>query len=226
MSAMCCIGFLAVIFFTVKKMGAVGEPVIPFVMIIVAGGLYRLVARLETNKLLVNYSGCLIVAEIVALLTFYASGNYYVVQSLSNLLHGTTKPIAFGPFFWAWTILIPLVYLLPGVRKKDVILLRTGLILIAAAVVTVRNYYHLLQIDLMLTFSGIFVLGLVYALMKYLTMHKHGFTLEVATDAHMLDHLKVESLIIGETFSPAQVAPEGAKFGGGDFGGGGSSGGF
>jgi len=43
-----------------------------------------------------------------------------------------------------------------------------------------------------------------------------------------MDHLKIESLIIAETFSQTPQAPanEGVKFGGGDFGGGGSSGGF
>jgi hypothetical protein len=45
---------------------------------------------------------------------------------------------------------------------------------------------------------------------------------------NLADHLKVESLIVAETFSHAPAAPtnDNVKFGGGDFGGGGSSGGF
>jgi hypothetical protein len=43
-----------------------------------------------------------------------------------------------------------------------------------------------------------------------------------------MDRVKIESLVIAQTFShtPAPPADEGTKFGGGDFGGGGSSGDF
>ncbi len=123
---------------------------------------------------------------------------------------------------------MPLVYLAIGIKKKNAVLLRTGLLLIAAAVLTFRSYYHVLPIATTLTIAGAGILGIAYAIMKYLKTPKHGFTYAEPDDANLMDHIKVESLLIAETFSAAPSAPasDGTKFGGGDFGGGGSSGGF
>jgi uncharacterized membrane protein YgcG len=164
------------------------------------------------------------------LITFYAAGNYYVVQTLggefnSNVNIIAPKALPFGGFFWAWTILLPFIYLGLGIRKKDAILLRIGLILIAAAAITFRTYYHILPVDIMLATVGAAVLGTAYTIMQYLKTPKHGFTYAELDDSNMMDNLKVESLIIAETFAKAPAAPanDGVKFGGGDFGGGGSS---
>jgi hypothetical protein len=120
---------------------------------------------------------------------------------------------------------LPFVYLYFGLKKKDEILLRIGLLLIAAAVGTFRYYYHILPTDVVLTLAGTLLLGVVYTVMKYLETPKHGFTYEVLDEKHPMDSLKIESLVVAETFSHIQAAPadEGTKFGGGDFGGGGSS---
>jgi len=80
----------------------------------------------------------------------------------------------------------------------------------------------------MLAIAGIVLLAIVYTIMKYLKTPKHGFTCAEPSEVNALDHLKIESLIVAETFShtPTASANDGVKFGGGDFGGGGSSGGF
>ena len=160
------------------------------------------------------------------MVTLYAAGNYYIVQTLSDELNGRPgASIPFGTIFWIWTILVPLIYVVLGIRKKNVILLRTGLLLIAFAVITFRNYYHILPIDTTLTIAGAVILGISYAIMKYLKTPKHGFTYAEPYEANIMDHLKVESLIVAETFSTTPTTPtdSGTKFGGGDFGGGGSS---
>ena len=123
---------------------------------------------------------------------------------------------------------LPFVYLGFGTRKKDVILLRTGLLLIAASVITLRTYYHVLPLDAALTIGGALTLGIAYALVKYLKTPRHGFTYDEPDDTHFMDHLKVEALIVAETFAKAPAAPaeDHIRFGGGDSGGGGSSGSF
>ncbi|HTD40018.1 MAG TPA: hypothetical protein VK671_05320, partial [Mucilaginibacter sp.] len=151
---------------------------------------------------------------------------YYIVQTLSDEMHGQAgEAIPFGLFFWVWTMAVPFIYVGFGIRKKGVILLRVGLLLIVAAVVTFRTYYHVLPLDAVLTVGGALVLGVAYAIMKYLKTPKHGFTYAEPEDEHLIDHLKIESLIVAETFSKAPTAPanDGTRFGGGDFGGGGSS---
>jgi hypothetical protein len=101
-------------------------------------------------------------------------------------------------------------------------------VLTAAAVATFRAYYKLLPIDVMLTLLGAILLGIAYAVMKYLKTPKRGFTYAEADEADPMDRIKIESLVIAQTFSHAPTPPadEGTKFGGGDFGGGGSSGDF
>ena len=228
MTAFCCCAFFSAVFFGLEKIGSLGLNVMPFVLMVVSAGVYLLLLRYKSLVQLVNYANCLVVAQTVSLLVLYAAGNYYVVQTLSDQLNGTTKPIAFGIVFWAWTIILPLVYLAFGVKNKDAIRLRTGLFLIAAAVLTFRTYYHLLPVDVMLIIGGVAILAIAYAITKYLKTPRHGFTLEDADEANLMDNLRVESLIVAQTFShptPAQPQDD-VKFGGGDFGGGGSSANF
>ncbi|MBB6127208.1 hypothetical protein [Mucilaginibacter lappiensis] len=227
-SIICCISFLAFMFFGWIKIVPAGLSTAPFAMMLVSGGIYWL-SRINSKKeKFINYDNVFVITQVVGLVALYAAGNYYAIQKLSSEMANHTGPIPFGAFFWAWTVLLPFIYIVLGIKKKDVILLRTGLLLITAAAVTFRNYYHVLPVDITLTIIGVLVLGIVYAITKYLKIPKHGFTCAETEDGHLMDHLKIESLVIAETFSHAPSAPtdEGVKFGGGDFGGGGSGGGF
>jgi len=227
MSAVCCVFFFLFVFFCWTTGISSGLLTAPFVMMIVSAALYWLIHIYGKQARLINYENCLIVAKVVCLLTLYAAGNYYIVQTLSNDINSNgpgNTAIPFGSVFWAWTILLPFIYLFFGIKRKDVILLRTGLLLVVVAVVTFRNYFHILPIDVTLTLLGAALLGISYSIMKYLKTPKHGFTYAEPSEAHLMDPLKVESLIIAETFSKAPSAPaDSSKFGGGDFGGGGSS---
>ena len=229
MTAIACGAFFAFIFFSWTKFMPSGLSTAPFVMMLVSGGVYWLSIINSKKERTINYENCLIVAQVVSLVVLYAAGNYYVIQTLgsqySDINSTGIKPVPFGGVFWVWTILLPFIYIGFGIRKKDAVLLRIGLLLIAAAVTTFRTYYHVLPLDITLTVGGAIVLIGAYAIMKYLKTPKHGFTYAEQDDSNMMDNLKVESLIVAETFAKAPVAPanDGVKFGGGDFGGGGSS---
>ena len=173
-----------------------------------------------------NYENCFIVAQIVCLSALYTAGNYYVIQTLGDDFRGQINThVPFGVFFWTWTIALPFIYVAFGIKKKDVILLRTGLLLIIAAALTFRYYYHLLPLDVTLTLVGALLLSIAYGIMRYLKTPKHGFTYAEQGEGQVMDHLKIESLVVAESISTAPSAPAdtGSKFGGGDFGGGGSS---
>jgi uncharacterized membrane protein YgcG len=227
-TAVCCLSFFAFIFFVWTKTISAGLSTAPFITMLASVGLYWLANSYSKQKAYINYANSLVIAQVVALVTLYASGNYYIIQTLSTEMMGKTGPVPFGIIFWAWTILMPFAYIGFGLKRKDVILLRAGLLLIAAAAVTFRTYYHILPVDAALTIVGIIILTMVYAIVKYLKTPKHGFTYAEPDEVNLADHLKVESLIVAETFSHAPAAPtnDNVKFGGGDFGGGGSSGGF
>jgi hypothetical protein len=226
MSAVSGAFFIAFIFFSWDQL-PVGLLTTPLVIIPVAVAMYWL-CRTSISKIqLINYENCLLVLQIVSLVVLYAAGNYHVVRSIYEEFAGASASVNLpgGPAFWAWTMLVPFVYVGFGLKKKDAVLLRVGLILIAAAVITFKTYYHILPVDITLTIAGAMILAIAYGVMQYLKTPKHGFTYAEPDKKHAMDHLKVESLIIAETFAtaPAPPANDGVKFGGGDFGGGGSS---
>ncbi len=228
MTAVSLIALIATVFMVWKDLFLWGMLTMPFLIMIVCSGIYFLSRRSVGKKTTIYYTNCLLVIQIISLLILYLAGNYYVVQVLSPVSSDITKPtpVPFGFFFWTWTILLPLVYIYSGLRKKDAIVLRTGLILVAAAAFTFRNYYRVMPIEGVLCIAGIILLGICYWVMKYLKTPKHGFTYEDLEQDNFMDKLKVESLIVSETFSGPQVPADNTRFGGGDFGGGGASGNF
>jgi hypothetical protein len=229
MAAVSCGAFFAFIFFGWMRIIPSGLNTVSFIMMLVSVGVYLAAVVNSKKASFINYENCLVVVQVISLITLYAAGNYYIVQSLGGEFNSSDitapKALPFGGFFWACTILLPFIYLGLGIRKKDAILLRIGLVLIAAAAITFRTYYHILPVDIALTVVGAAVLGIAYSIMQYLKVPKHGFTYAEQDESNMMDNLKVESLIVAETFAKAPAAPvnDGVKFGGGDFGGGGSS---
>ena len=220
MAAVCCGALFATVFFGWTNAISAGLVTAPFLMIAVSALVYWLIY--SNRNTFVNYKDCFLAGQVISLLALYASGNYYIVQSLG----GQSGPLPLGFFFWAWTIVLPFVYLGFGIRRKDVVLLRAGLLLITAGVLTFRNYYHVMPLDSALTLAGIVILGAAYVAMRYLKTPKHGFTADETEDTHAADRIKVESLIIAQTFSGTATAvatKNPHEFGGGDFGGGGSS---
>ena len=231
MMLICCSAFLALIYFSWIRTGTLGLATMPFLMMLVSAFIYWLALSNERQKQFINYQNMFIVTQALSLVTLYGAGNYFIVDSLSTRLHGplpAAKGLPFGGLFWLWTMLLPFIYVAFGIKRKDMLLLRTGLILIAAAVLTFRSYYHVLPVDVALCIAGAIILSVVYGAIKYLKTPKHDFTYAESDEADKSDHLKIESLIVAQSFSQAPAAPadDGVKFGGGDFGGGGSSGDF
>lgn len=234
-TAISLIALIATIFLTWKDLFSWGMSTMPFLIMIICSVIYLLSRHSSGKKSTIHYSNCLSVVQIISLLILYFAGNYFIVQSLSITdTHSETYSwgdpkaveVPFAAFFWIWTIAIPFVYMYLGLRKKDVILLRSGLLLIAIAVFTFRTYYHIMPIEGALCIAGTILLGLSYGIIKYLKTPKHGFTYEDLNEDNLMDKLKVESLIVSETFSGTQPQGDQTRFGGGDFGGGGSSGNF
>jgi hypothetical protein len=98
-------------------------------------------------------------------------------------------------------LLLPFVYIWRGLAKKDAILLRLGLLLIAAAVFTLRAYHYLLSVEAALTIGGSIILLIIYGIIKYLKTPKHGITYAESNKAHSFDKLNEEGLIIAQTIS-------------------------
>ncbi|MBC8987072.1 hypothetical protein H9X96_14965 [Pedobacter sp. N36a] len=220
--------FIAFVFFAWYEYGFLPFATMPFLMMIVSATVYFLARDLFKKHWI--YKDCLRIIQLASSLITYAAGNYFVVRELGSIMNDISlspnQGIPFGWFFWLWTFGVPLVYIGMGLKQKEVILLRSGLILVAMAAFTFRNYYHILPIEMVLVIVGALLLGLSYGIMRYLKTPKHGFTAEELEGDQVLDQLKVESLVVSGTFGTGTTSPEGTRMGGGNFGGGGASGNF
>ena len=224
------ISLLGIFFFAATRAGFYGKMLVPFIMMAVSLVMYLAVTRLRKAPRFLLYESCLQIARICSLICFYVAGNYFVVRELSNVMFDLQLPagqgIPFGWLFWIFTCAIPILYLTRGIQKKDVVLIRVGLLLIAAIVFTIKYYYHIAPIEVTMATAGILLTGIAYALSVYLKEPKYGFTMKDLPPADNLEKLEVESLVVSQTFSPEQAVADVTTFGGGSFGGAGSSGQF
>lgn len=228
MAGISFLSFLAIIFSFFIRFGDAAKTAMPFLLMALSLVVYWLMKKGKKQTMLRHYRPCLTFIEILALLVLYIAGNYFVVREVSNsmfnlqLKEGESIPGAW--LFWIITILLPLIYIFRGLQKRDVILLRTGLILVGAIVFTIRYYHHVAPIEIAMTIGGIIMILIAYFVTKYLTPPKHGFTHAEPNDPKLKGLLNLESLVITETFHQTPVEQgEGFKFGGGSSGGAGSS---
>lgn len=231
MAVISLLSLLAAVFFIWNKAGAIAQATMPFLIMAVSFiAWYRSNAVSEVSRF-TNYRTCLVYVQIVSLLTLYLAGNYYVVQKLSNMLHGlpqdSNQPLPFGWFFWLWTLGLPLLYVGLGLRNKSLILLRIGLLLIAAAAFTFRNYHQLLPAEYVSVIAGAALLLIVIAAIKYLKTPKTGFIYVQRGRRHWANNINLESILVAGA-SPTSTVPavNPSPFGGGSFGGGGASSNF
>jgi hypothetical protein len=229
MAVVLYISLLGILFYSVIELGNTGKAAVPFIIMAASALIYFITGKLRSGEQMLHYEGCLQMILIISLISMYVAGNYFVVHELSDsIFHMNLQPgesIPFGWLFWIFTVIIPFIYLIRGIQSKDVILLRVGLLLIAAMVFTIRYYHTIMPVELVMALGGIILILIGYGMMKYLHEPKFGFTYKDISKKNTLGKLNIESLVLAETFAPG-IETEGTKFGGGDFGGGGASGEF
>jgi hypothetical protein len=230
MSAVMFGSFISIIFFGITPMGTIAKAILPFVVMVIAFGIYVLVLNVKHETSLRHYKFCFIMLEVLSLITTYVSVNYFVVRELSVMMFDLRLPqnasITGGWFFWICTFLLPVLYIARGLQKKDHVILRTGLVLIAATVFTYKYYYTVAPVEQVMTAGGILLIIVAYVVIRYLQTPRKGITDTPAEYETLEGGLQVESLVIAETFSESPAPDEGFRFGGGSTGGGGATGQF
>lgn len=229
MAAAAFLSLLALVFVLTLKTGVVSRTLIPFLIMALSLLVYFASRKGIRQPACKHYRACLTVVSVLSLLTLYLAGNYFVVRELSNELFDLQlqpgQSIPGASFFWVYTVVVPLVYLYLGIRKKDTILLRTGMILLAAIVFTIRAYHSVMPLETAMAVGGLVLTIGAWALIRYLKVPRQGFTYEEDADPSLADKLKIESLIIAQTYAPVAHTPgNNMDFGGGSGGGGGASG--
>lgn len=229
---MATLGYLALlvfIFLLFAKSGPIAKAAAPFLLMFVSVGFALLMKRLIKNEKMLFYRHCCRCVLQVTLLTLYASCNYFIVRELSNEMFGLNlapnDPISLGWLFWVLTFVIPVAYVVTGVNKKDLMFIRTGLILVAASVFTFRYYYHILPIEVVLLVAGVLMIAISYAMLRYLSISKYGFSVDKKVVSNK-ERIDIKELIIAQVSGQKTETQAGVEFGGGSFGSGGAGGNY
>ncbi|OHT43539.1 hypothetical protein [Flavobacterium tructae] len=228
-----CVASVAVLFFGLLELGEIGKMILPFVTLLFSAGFYFFTKK-NIQKLTetYHYNG-LLFANSFCLILFYLSCNYLVVRELSVTLMDNPiaegKDIPFAFFFYAFTLIVPFVYLVQALKTKDRILLWISFLAIGFSIYTIRFYHSVLPIEIALTLGGIVLFAIAYFSIKKLKDKESGLTFKPDRLNSSNPFLNMETLIVASAFGvKPEAKPEDSPmdFGGGGFSGGGSEGTF
>lgn len=221
------LGFL--IFYKLFELGGIFQQIIPFIFILCFTVFYFVSTRLKTKPGCALWNNNLLVVESVSLVIIYIAGNYLVVRELSvNMMElslATGEDIPFAFVFYALTIVIPVAYLYFGISKKDFVLIRTSLFVLAFSIFTFKYYYGFDHPEITLTIAGIALLSASLILLNYLKVMKYGYARENLL-SEKWSSMNAEAFVISQTMGGNQMKSESFNGEGGSFGGGGASGSF
>lgn len=168
-----------------------------------------------------HWHGAFAVLGLLAMVTFYASGNYWMVQQMGADWF-SMEQVPLGWFFWVFTFAVPCLFIWQGLRGKDRLALDVGLGCAVAAVFTFRYYFHLLPLAWVATIGGAVVFVVSYLSIQYLRKNAVAYTYEEDGKKSLLQ--KAQEQIFEQTIASQSVAPSPKKdtMGGGQYGGGGA----
>ncbi|MHC0440413.1 hypothetical protein [Flavobacterium sp. 3-210] len=227
-----CIAATGFLFFEMFEFGDIGKTILPFVAMISAAILYFVTKKIIFNLKESYYYNGLLLANSFCLILFYLSCNYLVVRELSSeLLGNEVKPgtdIPFAFFFYAFTIIVPIIYLIQALKGKDRIMLWISFLAIAFSIYTIRFYYSVLPIEVALTLGGVVLFAIAFFSIKKLKEKESGLTFKPDRINHSDNFLNTEALVVASTFGmkPEVKIDSPMEFGDGGFSGGGSGGSF
>lgn len=224
-----CVAITAFLFYGMFEFGDIGKAILPFTAMIFAAIFYFITKKLINNLNENYYYNGLLLTNSFCLILFYLSCNYLIVRELSVELLGTeVKPgtdIPFAFFFYGFTLIVPIIYLVQALKIKDRIMLWISFLAIAFSIYTIRFYYAVLPAEVALTLGGFILFTVAYFSIKKLKEKESGLTFKPDRINHSDALLNAEALVVASTFGmKPEVKPQASpmEFGGGGFSGGGS----
>jgi uncharacterized membrane protein YgcG len=229
-SVICTLTYFLIlaIFVTIALESFWGKTLLPFIVMIVSAGIYFAVKKLSTRKDYLYYETCLTILKTLSLITFYLGGNYLIVREgnalINNLSLSVSPQVVFAPIFYFFTAIIPLGYILFGLKNRDRLILILGLIALGFSIFTYKFYFSILPIEIALTLGGILLIALAGGLIQYLKTEKKGFTYQPDDE---FEGFNLEAMLMSQLVQ-SKIPQQGDtfRFGGGDSGGGGAGGNY
>jgi hypothetical protein len=211
-------GVLFLLLANLMMMFPLGKALLPFSVMILSAVIYW--AAKKSKRL--YYQDCRKVLEVLSLFTFYLGGNYFIVREGNALMNdfnlAVSPQIAFAPLFYFFTIIIPLAYIMTGLRKHDRILFIIGLLAFGFSIFTYRSYFSQLTPSQELAVAGALLILIAGAVIRYLHTPKHNLCDEPDGRRKLAN---LEAILVAQNLG--QTPHEnGIEFGGGNFGGGGA----
>ncbi|MEZ4902147.1 MAG: hypothetical protein R2822_10515 [Spirosomataceae bacterium] len=198
-----------------------GKALLPFALMIGAAIAYSLGRRFGQKKASFYWAIALEWTSTMAMVVFYAAGNYYVVREANAALNHLPPPapeIAFAPIFWGLTFVIPLLYLYLGFRWRNRLVLLLGLLGVVASVMTYRFYHAVLPTEWGLVLGGLVAVAVAVWVIRQLKTPRFGFSNWSEEDKK----IGLETIILSQMTQNIQTTDPSLQLGGGDFGGGGA----
>ncbi|MES2544221.1 MAG: hypothetical protein V4548_05000 [Bacteroidota bacterium] len=227
-----CAASTATIAYSLFEIGTIGKTILPFVLMIYAIVLYFISRKYTQKVIFLFYHKGILLVKNFSLLLFYCSGNYLVVRELSEALLGNkiapNSDIPFALFFYAFTFIVPAVYIFYSLKLQERLMLWIGLLTLGFSIYTIRYYHHILPVEIALTLGGLFLFAVSYFSIKKLKDATTGITFKQDRFINSSDFLHTEALILTAQFGlkPEVNAESPMEFGGGGFSGGGSGSSF
>jgi hypothetical protein len=217
---------LCLSFFELLNLGFIHPMALPIAGFTLSMIVYFLSKTAAQNDALFYWTDCFTVLKIAALVMAYLSVNYYFVEnSYSYKFPEQYLTAPYNIIFAVTTTVLPVVYLVVGIKNKDRSLWILGSLGIVASIMTYKYYHTVMPIEWALTLAGIALLALSIFLIKYLKTPRNGFVYLSKNNKNNL----IESLVMNQILQNAahSSTPEsGTEFGGGNFDGGGAGGEF
>ncbi|HJS01753.1 MAG TPA: hypothetical protein VJ780_12545 [Flavobacterium sp.] len=227
-----CIASIATVAYSLFEMGSLGKTILPFALMIYALIIYFISNRITQKIQFPFYHKGILLLKNFGLVLFYLSGNYLVVRELSEVLLETEIPanldIPFAWFFYAFTVIVPVFYIVYGLKLQERILLWIGFLSGGFSIYTIRYYHQILPIEIALILGGLLLFAIAYFSIKKIKDKTSGITFQPDRFINSGDFINAEALILTSQLGlkPETTIESPMEFGGGDFSGGGSSGSF
>jgi hypothetical protein len=218
--------WLGIVYVPLSDGNDTAKLLLPFIVTVLSLGIYIVVKRMEGNNQLRAWEGCREMVEVFSLCTLYLGGNYYVVRHMREEFLwrslGAGEDIPMALVFYALTLIVPVVYVISGLHKKDRVMLRVGLCAAGFSAFTFKYYFSLGHPEIILIIAGGILIGAALISIRYLKSSSGAFTHENLLKSRT-DSLEMEGLVLSQAVNATPPAVE-KKFegGGGTFGGGGS----
>lgn len=205
--------------------------ILPFVLLLLAVGLYAIYVKIKDKAALYIYDDMLRWFSIFCLFLGYASVNYFVVRTLSEELLSADYSNSDVPFGWIFYILmfaIPIGYITYSLQQKNRIMLYIGGLTFVLSIATFRYYHSILPTEWALLLSGSALFAFVYFVIQKLKNKEVGITFkhDHTNDTATLNN--IEALVVNsqDIKHAEEIQSSDMPFGGGGFSGGGSGSSF